>query len=727
MKSLKQTIGHIKTQPIIKRIQNSEETLITEKLYFPHINEIFDAINANKKIKTLILHNNEIDDTALTAIVEKLKLNSSITSLDLSQNNLTEQSAAQIYTLLTQNPHIKNLILNHNKLGDAAMTWLARGLQKNSSLESLYLAKTGITKAGMYTLLFSFFAGNNTLRILDVGDNDICNPNFEFLQLLSQFPLTKFGLQGTSITNSDIETLLKSIRNIIGNITIDVSDTYITTDLSTTELVKELGKKCLLLLSKKQKDGNLLPVNKSITSKERWSSLFTEYSLSHLTLNTTPMKMENFCQVMIANRSVTHLTFINSISNEETLDVIGLLSRNYALQAVTFHTKNISQKIASVRDAFFILNQLFSLFYLADQTSSLTLSTSFASYLNLIIQALKYSEVTTLNLPWTSPNSQNLKKLAEILHTRGIKNLNLSDNAIGNQGLKTILNHYPPLTALQLGNNSISDEGAITLSEYIRHSTTLKILYLAKNKLHKGIIHLAMALAEENSIEDLNLGQCEIYDAGFSYLVESLLKNNRPQLKTLSLSANNLSNESKAALLKLICGLQTLRELNILADYLVLLEKDKELCESILHSSLEKLNITLEVPIGIDTPLQKIKEKFFGENSKKPTAQQTSTHYPFSHLQKENSLRDELFVKEKSVLLQRHLEEKCLQQIKKYEPQLFKSDSTDPVDTPKKDKIDSFTLENKKEPSLKIQQGRRWSSPNLPSVEEFLATRMAKK
>ena len=81
------------------------------------LQNIGEALKANKTLKVLSLHHNNITD--VQSIGEGLKTNNTLTTLNLDHNNITDDSGIQsIIDVLKTNNTLKYLFLGNNQLSD---------------------------------------------------------------------------------------------------------------------------------------------------------------------------------------------------------------------------------------------------------------------------------------------------------------------------------------------------------------------------------------------------------------------------------------------------------------------------------------------------------------------------------------------------------------------------------------------------------------------------------
>lgn len=124
---------------------------------------------------------------------------------------------------------------------------------------------------------------------------------------------------------------------------------------------------------------------------------------------------------------------------------------------------------------------------LANLAVSLFLSVSTSCYASTLIEELKNTKATSLNLSGKNIGDEGAKVLAR---NANLTSLNLTNNNLSFQGVKALA-YNTNLTSLNLSYNNIGDEGAITLAS----NTTLISLDLSYSKVwYEGAVALKLLL-----------------------------------------------------------------------------------------------------------------------------------------------------------------------------------------------------------------------------------------
>ena len=126
-----------------------------------------------------------------------------------------------------------------------------------------------------------------------------------------------------------------------------------------------------------------------------------------------------------------------------------------------------------------------------------------------------------------------------------LKELHLSENMLGDDGVKHLMSGLTKNTALQmldLRSNDIGEEGARAISEAINQIQSLSNLSLAMNEIgDDGISFLSQSLMNANTLlQELNLSETGSGEKGAEALANMLLTNT--SLIDLNLSCNAIGN-----------------------------------------------------------------------------------------------------------------------------------------------------------------------------------------
>ena len=176
------------------------------------------------------------------------------------------------------------------------------------------------------------------------------------------------------------------------------------------------------------------------------------------------------------------------------------------------------------------------------------------------------STLTNLNLGWNSIGDEGAHSLSQALKVNStLTNLNLGWNSIGDEGahsLSQALKVNSTLTNFNLDLNSIGDEGAHSLSQALKVNSTLTNLNLDKNSIgDEGAHSLSQALKVNSTLTNLNLDENHIGVEGAHSLSQALTVNST--LTNLDLSVNRIGDEGAHSLSQALNVNSTLTNLDL--------------------------------------------------------------------------------------------------------------------------------------------------------------------
>lgn len=149
------------------------------------------------------------------------------------------------------------------------------------------------------------------------------------------------------------------------------------------------------------------------------------------------------------------------------------------------------------------------------------------------------------------------------LENSDLRYLNLSDNALGEKGVRAfrqLLSSQSNLEELYLMNDGISEEAAKAVCELIPSTKKLKILHFHNNMTgDEGAISIAGLMKDSPILEDFRCSSTRVGSEGGVALSEALV--NSTNLKKLDLRDNMFGVEAGIALSKGISGFSNLTEL----------------------------------------------------------------------------------------------------------------------------------------------------------------------
>jgi hypothetical protein len=171
-------------------------------------------IKFNKKLNTLDVANNNLNDAKLLQLLKSLKHNNSLQNLYLTGNNLTQDGAKHLAEFIKHSKSLKKIDLAANLIGNTGMVYLSKNLIFNKVLQRLDLYFIDINENGFISLSDALKL-NKTLKWLFIGENKIgLTGSNEFSEMLKvNNSLERLNLYNTGIGDKEIEHLATGFKS----------------------------------------------------------------------------------------------------------------------------------------------------------------------------------------------------------------------------------------------------------------------------------------------------------------------------------------------------------------------------------------------------------------------------------------------------------------------------------------------------------------------------------
>lgn len=188
---------------------------------------------------------------------------------------------------------------------------------------------------------------------------------------------------------------------------------------------------------------------------------------------------------------------------------------------------------------------------------------------NIFSRLLKMNQLEVLNFSGNEVNdavtilAQNIYNFTE--HFSHIQALDLSDDFIGFNGLKSLANALPLLKnirTLRLNGNILEKNDAIALAGCWPRMSSLEVLELQVNPIDDdGVIELATKFPAPNRLQILNLRNVRMTANGAAALGNFLRE--CPNLQALNVDYNDIGNRGAVTIIKALAGSRKIRELHL--------------------------------------------------------------------------------------------------------------------------------------------------------------------
>ena len=534
-------------------------------------------ISSNASLEVFCIGNNKLG-SSIVIILESLCRISSLRKLQLCNNQITKEADEALASVILHNTGLQELYLSGNNLDEQMLT-VAKALQHISSLRSLDLGNNNISKevAGELALAIS---ANECLEKMRLYNSKLTSSAIVILQSLSNITALKYlninsnyiteeageALSSVVMHNTRLEELHVSGNNLgKGMLTVAKALQHISSlrslDLGNNNISEEVAGELALAISANECLEKMRLYNSKLTS----SAIVILQSLSNITtlkyLNIknnqiTEEAGEALASVVMHNTRLEELHVSGNNLGKGMLTVAKALQHISSLRSLDLGNNNISEEVAGELALAISANECLEEMRLYN--SKLTLSAI------VILQSL--SNITTLKY-LNIKNNQITEEAGEalasvVMHNTRLEELHVSGNNLG-KGMLTVakaLQHISSLRSLDLGNNNISEEVAGELALAISANECLEEMRLYNSKLTLSAIVILQSLSNITTLKYLNIKNNQITEEAGEALASVVMHNTR--LEELHVSGNNLG-KGMLTVAKALQHISSLRSLDL--------------------------------------------------------------------------------------------------------------------------------------------------------------------
>ncbi|XP_073465152.1 NACHT, LRR and PYD domains-containing protein 3-like [Aquarana catesbeiana] len=231
---------------ILQSCRETEVKLVSCNIPSEGLSKLIPALH---NIKSLRLDNNHLTDSSCPHLASGIRNNQTLRTLNLSMNNLEGPHFRDLMEALTTS-RIEELVLISNDLTDSSCPHLASGIRNNQTLRTLDLSDNNLEGPHFRDLmealttsrieelqlennhltdsscphLASGIRNNQTLRTLDLSRNNLEGPQFrDLMEALTTSQIEELRLYNNHLTDSSCPHLASGIRNNQTLRTLDLS------------------------------------------------------------------------------------------------------------------------------------------------------------------------------------------------------------------------------------------------------------------------------------------------------------------------------------------------------------------------------------------------------------------------------------------------------------------------------------------------------------------------
>ena len=485
------------------------------------------AIECNQCLHTFKLYDNNLHSSSIVILRALSKL-SSLRNLNLKATQLSEDTGEYLSDIILNNTDLVCLILNDNNIGKG-MFQIAKALQQLGSLEALALGNTNMPN-GICDDLALAIECNPCLGILQLNDNN---------------------LQSSSVT-----ILLQALSKI---------SSLKVLDLQSNQLNEHAGKYISSVILKN--DGlyelklDFNNIGKGVFHIAKALQKCT--SLTFLGLGNNNFPAEVCHELSLAIQSNRHLESLALFSNNLKLNVLQSMTKVSNLEVLILKNAQLFQQSAVCLSSVILQNS--GLIYLDLSDNHLGSGALHVIKAIQCLTQLKGLDLSNINLTLSKKTSEDWGKalLCGLMKNTNLENINLSHNNIGTIAIQVSkgLQHISSLKLLNLSNCNLPKEICEELAHVITSNKYVEKLLLSNNNVwcsSTSIIFL-QALSKISTLKVLDLQGNQLTEEAGEHLASILLNN--PNLEQIDLNDNNIGK----GMLRIAKALQQLESLETLS------------------------------------------------------------------------------------------------------------------------------------------------------------------
>ena len=519
--------------------------------------ELALAVESNKQLQKLWLHNNNMQSSAVV-ILQSLSTILTLKYLNINNNQITEEAGEALASVILHNTGLEELHLNGNNLGEGLLK-VVKALKHISSIKSLDFGKNNISKEVSGELSLAIAANNKYLEDLHLSDTNLQYSAIVILKSLTTTSKLKNlnmnnnqlneeageALASVILHNKGLEELYLSGNNLgEGLFNVMKALQHITSltilCLGNNKISKEVAIELALAIKSNKHLQKLWLNNSNLRSSATviLQSLSTISTLKYLNLDSnqiTEKAFEALASVIFHNTGLEELHLSGNNLGEELLSIMKSLQHVDSLRMLTLSDNNISKEVAIELALAIKSNKHLQKLWL--NNSNLRSSATVILQSLSTISTLKY-----LNLNKNQITEEAGEALASvILHNTGLEELHLSGNSLGERlfNVAKALKHISSLKSLDFGNNNISKQTCDELSLVIAGNKYLEELRLYNTNLQYSAIVILQSLSNISTLKYLNLINSQTTEEAVAALASVILHNTG--LEELYLSDNNFA------------------------------------------------------------------------------------------------------------------------------------------------------------------------------------------
>ena len=458
-----------------------QEMIISDKS-FP-INLFVEALQVNSTLAHLYIMVPLFGDQFIVSLANILRVNKTLTLVHFMTNGIVSaHGVQQLADSLMDSKTLNDLLLSGNAWGNDTIRILAGYMKRSVSLSSFHLIVSDIGDAGA-TALAEVLRTNTTLNSLGLCNNPgIGNPSVMSLceALKVNTTLSSLDLSGTGISDAGVLSLVEVLKTNASSLT-----SLLLSDIKIShQSIKSIAE--VLRVNSTLKDlkfeGNKVGVGGTKLIAE---SLKANTTLKLLSLSRNNIKAKCGClfsDSLKVNGTLESLTLAkNALGSRGAQLLSDGLRVNTSLRHLDLSGNSIgSEGAESIAETIRVNASLTSLKLRGNNIGD--------PGANKVSEALKDNvSLKKLDLAGTAIGAAGAESIAEALKINAtLTFLQLGHNVIGDNGAQSLceaLKKNATLTSLDVCNNNIHSAGAQAFDELQGHNNTLKKVAMIMNNI----------------------------------------------------------------------------------------------------------------------------------------------------------------------------------------------------------------------------------------------------
>ena len=458
-----------------------QKMIISDKS-FP-IKLFLEALQVNSTLAHLCIMVPFFGDQFIVSLANILRVNKTLTSVDFLTNGIVSaHGVQQLADSLMDSKTLNDLLLSGNAWGNDTVRILAGYLKRSVSLSSFHLIDSDIGDAGA-TALAEVLRTNTTLKRMDLRKNPgIGNPSVMSLceALKVNTTLSSLDLSGTGISDAGVLSLVEVLKTNTSSLT-SLSLSEIKISHHSVKSIAEVLRVNSTLKELKFEGNNVGSDGAELIAE----SLKANTTLKILILSRNNIKEP--CGGMFSDALKVNGTLESLTLAENDLGVHGaqLLSEGLKVNTSLRHL-DLSGNSIGTKGAELIAE---TIRVHASMTGlKLSWNGIGDAGANKVSEALKVNvHLKELDLSFNAIGAAGAESIAEALKSNAtLTVLDLGCNVIGDNGVQSLceaLKTNATLTNLIVSNNNIHSAGAQAFDKLQGHNNTLKKVTLIMNNI----------------------------------------------------------------------------------------------------------------------------------------------------------------------------------------------------------------------------------------------------